>query len=353
MTQWCLHIGSEKTGSSHLQSLLALSRGRLEQLGICFPLGWAHDERCMRTGQVSAGNARLLARALSENDLESARRLIRQAAETALRQGATRIILASEWLLQPLSRPAGLKQLLALLREVSATSVSVLLVLRDPLDQCLSLYKHRAKRGTAGDIENWLATGYRLPKYLGMFRAQVEGACLNLQVRKYVRSPGALDRMFFEDWLGIPAPDVKLPSTVNPSLTLSELVMIRQMAEIRTDLVLPLYEAMLRVPRKEKVQGTALEDFAQAVAAQAVASYKEEWAAWNDFLPEGQKLIIPRLTDTIPERPTELGFSENQLETINRLIAEAATPRFMAKIFWRSRLRPSLGRVARILGVRK
>ena len=351
--QWFLHVGTEKTGSSHLQCQLALSRDYLEENGLCFPPGWPYDEKCMRSGNISAGNARQLAKALSGNDQQLARELIDVCVDYAHTRKVEKIILASEWLLEPLSQPGGIRQLVDLLEERSCFSLSLLLVLRDPLSQCLSLYRHRAKRGTAGDIQSWLADGYRLSEQLSLFREQVEVNGIALCVRKYLRGSEALERLFFEDWLEIKRPRIELTATVNPSLTMSEVALIRKMAQIRSDLTLPLYESLLAVPSDQKIGDGALEYHAREVAAGAVAAYSNEWQAWNALLPQGEQLEIPEAPDVINEPPTELKFSEAQLEAISALFARAATPGFVLETFWRSRLRPGLGRLARGVGFRR
>jgi hypothetical protein len=81
--------------------------------------------------------------------------------------------------------------------------------------------------------------------------------------------------------------------------------------------------------------------------------HADEWAAWNRLLPDGEELIVPEAPSEIPEPPDELCFSEKQMDALMRLLAEAATPGFIARSFWRSQLRPGLGRIARAVGVRR
>ncbi|MGM1051163.1 MAG: hypothetical protein ACQEXO_02045 [Pseudomonadota bacterium] len=302
----------------------------------------------MARGLISAGNARLFANALQRRDIPAARLQLGQAAAYAQQASSDRVVLACEWLTSVLAEPINLQHCLELLEEMGAASISMLLVLRDPLEQCLSLYKHRAKRGTVGDIDAWVALGgYGLPANLASLRDQIDARGVELVVRRYDHQPGWLDRIFFEEWLGISTPQVTLPGGVNPSLSLTELVLVRQMAETRPALVGPLFDALAAVPSKEKVQGAALEAYARAVAARAVAAHADEWAAWNERLPEGEKLIIPEAPTELPPRTPELGLSERQLQAFSQLLADAATPRFLTRLLWRSRLRPSLGRIKR------
>ena len=161
-----------------------------------------------------------------------------------------------------------------------------------------------------------------------------------------------MEQIFFNDFLDIEKPQLDLPGAVNPSLGLSELVLIRKMAKLRPKLVPSLYETLIKVPSKEKAADRVQKSFAAAVAAQAVAAHADEWAAWNALLSDEEQLEIPAAPDVVPEPSTELEFSEVQLEAISALFARAATPGFVLETFWLSRLRPGLGRMARAVGLR-
>ena len=69
--QLFLHVGTEKTGSSFLQTLSALGRNDLREKGIWFPLGTAYDEGCMKTGRISAGNGRPLAQKVDQGQWDA------------------------------------------------------------------------------------------------------------------------------------------------------------------------------------------------------------------------------------------------------------------------------------------
>jgi hypothetical protein len=286
--------------------------------------------------------------ALKNGDETAIREQVDLARKASASNGTSRVVLSSEWLLSSLADRDNVRILLTLLEEAGATSVSVLLVLRTPLEQCLSLYKHRAKRGTAGSIADWVESGYTLPCELEAIRRQLDAQQdFDLVVRGHRKAPGALERLFFDDWLGLAAPSVELPATVNPSLTLSELVLVRQMAEVRPELVIPLYDALAAVPGEDKIQSEMLEAHARAVAAQAVAAHADEWSAWNDRLPADEQLVIPAEPAHIPPAPEEFGLSEQQMLAISELLGRSATTRFVAGVFWRSRLRPALGQLKR------
>ena len=95
----CLHIGTEKTGSSHLQTLMVRGRESLASSSVHAPNGWRHDEQEMSAGRISAGNARKLTQMVAEGDGVSAMRTLRASVIIAKSQRHDRVLLSSEWLL--------------------------------------------------------------------------------------------------------------------------------------------------------------------------------------------------------------------------------------------------------------
>ncbi|MEX0450076.1 hypothetical protein V6X63_09990 [Spiribacter sp. 221] len=335
-----VHIGTEKTGSSHLQTLAAQGRASLVAAGVCMPKGWLYDERCMAGGQISAGNARLLAQAIESDRVDEQQTRFRDCHQAARDRDCDHVLLTSEHLLPALSKSKRLEAFEAAAEKAGFAATHYLVILRDPIAQCLSLYKHRAKRGAAGEIADWVEKGYRLPPELRGFREQAEQLGITPTVRGYTREPGGLEKRFFEDWLGVSTPAVDMPATVNPSLTLSELILIKQMAERRPALVEPLYDALLAIDPAEKVQGSALEAHAKAVATAAVAAHADEWAAWNRLLPADEALPIPAPPAEIPPRPRELGLTDRQMAALAAVVDELSSITSLAGLLWRERLRP-------------
>lgn len=344
-----LHLGPEKTGTSFLQCLCVGNRDLLTQGGIHFPAGTAHDEQCMRKGRISAGNGRVLAHQIEADDWNGVRRWIENSIGEAREGQCKELLISSEQLLAPLVAAHRLERFVDVLRSSGVATVSMLLMLRDPVGQLLSLYKHRAKGGRAGRIHEWVENGYLLPQHLESLRQQVDKTNALLQVRGYTRQPGGLESIFFQDWLGVNEPLQAEKTEVNPSLSLSELELVRLMNATRPELVPFVHERLSTVARAEKVQGDALEAHARAVAEMAVWQHRGEWQRWNEVLPGGVRLTIPETAPEIPEWPSELGFSDRQLEELAALMADAARPGFVARLFWRGRLRPMLGRVRRKL----
>lgn len=348
-----IHLGPEKTGTSFLQCLSVANRNLLESRGIHFPAGTPHDERTMRKGRISAGNGRTLSRMVDAGQWQPIEDWFNHAIEECLKAGCNDLLISSEQLLAPLARPGTLEQFLTSWRLAGGVEVSLLLVLREPVSQLLSLYKHRAKGGSVGRIEEWVEDGYCLPKHLRELRQQVKATNVGLYVRAYSREPGGLERVFFRDWLGLEDNIHSVAAEVNPSLSLSELEVVRLLHALRPDLVPFLFDKLAALPRGKKVQGRLLEEHGRAVAENAVWHHRQEWQHWNELLPESERLSVPDGPRQVPEYPREVGFTGEQLESLAGFLAEAARFRFLLRLMWRARVRPSLGKIARALGMRK
>ncbi len=348
-----LHLGPEKTGTSFLQCLCVANRGLLAKRGIHFPAGTPHDERCMRDGWISAGNGRVLSQFVTAEDWQGLLGWFERVVDTCWELACNELLISSEQLLASLAQPGALGHFLTGLRSVGVADVDFLLILRDPVSQLLSLYKHRAKGGSAGRISDWVEGGYQLPKHLEALRKQVENGGVELCVRPYSLAPGALDQIFFRDWLGLEDQMEGGVAEVNPSLSLSELELIRLLHARRPELVPFFHERLATLPSSAKMQGSALENHARAVAENAVWQCREEWECWNALLPDGEKLAIPASAPDIPDYPQEMGFSAKQLGALANFLAEAATFRFLARLLWRSRIRPGLGKIARAARLRR
>ena len=303
----------------------------------------------MKEAKVSGGNALALSELLTSGEWAASRQWLYDAISQSRRNGCGATLISSELLLAPLANEDRFGCLLQGLKAAEVSKISMLLTLREPVEQLLSLYKHRAKGGTTGRIHDWVEDGYQLPQHMKSLRKQVKESDIELCVRGYTRRPGGLENMFFHDWLGLdPFPEAE-DAEVNPSLTLSELELIRRMNDRRSDLVHFLRDHLATVPRKTKIQGNALVTHARAVAANSVWQHREEWARWNEILPEDERLTIPESGTEIPEWPDELEFSQNQVDALAEFMAESTRLRFLVRVFWRGKVRPLLGRVRRRL----
>lgn len=348
-----IHIGTEKTGSSHIQTLCVNARAHLQSSGIWFPKGIARHEKRMRAGLVSAGNAFLLAQQGRKRDRAGVEKILESYREEARSNACQSVFLTSELMLPYIADGDSWSLLFGEAKRIGYRSISVLILLRDPMDQLISLYKHRAKNGTAGRIDEWVERDYRLPEDLELLRKNAGGKDIELVARRYTRKAGVLEQIFFYDWLSIEAPKVAMGGEVNPSLSLSELELIRCLNERRPSVVPFLRERLQALSRVNMLQHGALEVYARAVAERVVSENREEWARWNRILPAGEKLCVPHGATNIPAWSGDVVFSASQTATIASFMATTARLRFILVLFWQSRLRPFLGRIRRWLKIEK
>lgn len=311
--------------------------------------GTPYDEACMQRGRISAGNALHLARFLHENKWVEAENWLRAAAESARASQCDRVLLSSEWLLAALAHDDSLDQLSSCIQRVGRYSIEILLIMRDPEGQLVSLYKHRAKSGTTPSIDSWVRDGYDLPERLSSLRRQVAGSGVSLVVRGYGKEKGSLARLFFQEWLNVSVPEAPNALLVNPSLSLSELVLLRRLRASHPGLVPFLYERLLAIEPSMKVEGQAMQEHARQVAAHTVSKHVEEWRSWNAMLPETERFALPESQPTLGPEPAQLELSTTQVGVLMELLADAVKPRLRLQLFWSWRLRPFLARVKRLL----
>ena len=303
----------------------------------------------MAEGRISPGNALLLAQNIREGRWEEAEHWLRRVADEARTCGCERVLLSSEWLLGALAADDRLIELPRRLEQLGGDGVELLLVLREPVGQFISLYKHRAKSGAAGSIDAWAEHGYDLPRRLAGIRRQVEANDVQLIVRGYGKESGALESVFFQDWLGVPVPAGSTNLRVNPSLSLSELVLLRKLNAHHPGLVPYLYDWLLGIPLDRKLEGSEIAAHARHVAVQTVARHADEWAHWNEMMPPAERFALPEPGPQPGPEPDALELSGEQLAVVMHLLRDALGFRLRIQVLWTWRLRPVLARVKAVL----
>jgi len=302
----------------------------------------------MLAGRISAGNTLHLAKHIRNEHWDAAEKWLRGAADEARALKCDRVLLSSEWLLEALAPGDRMVELTRRLKQRNGSFVEFLLVLREPVGQLVSLYKHRAKRGTTGSIDTWVEHGYDLPRRLAGIRCQVEVSDVPLTVRGYGTESGALERLFFTDWLGVPVPGDSTNLRVNPSLSLSELVLLRQLNSHHPGLVPYFYERLVEIPLDLKREGQEMLEHARRVAVQSVVRHADEWACWNDLLPSGERFDLPEPGPRPGVEPNSLELSAAQLSAVMHLLSDALGLRLRLQVLWTWRLRPVLARIKRV-----
>ena len=302
-----LHIGTEKTGSSYLQHIAAYNRKKLLQENIWYPIS-TKNEKLMLKGDISPGNGQDIADYINKKEFQTLEKRIAELVEQAKSQNSNKLLISNELLLLALSSKEALKTFEDSARAAGIKQVKYLLILRNPVDQALSLYKHRAKSGTAPDIEYWPIAHYHYGEALLTFFEQAEKEKIELTCRKYTTQEKGLETLLFRDWLNCTGEYYPLNKQVNSSLNLSELLVIKEMRKQDEFIAGKLYDAFLELPKSEKAKDNEMEKYHRLILGNYLSQYKTTWIACNKKLPKNEHLEIPSEKDT----PTETFINEKK-----------------------------------------
>jgi hypothetical protein len=212
MRRLALHIGHAKTGSSYLQSTLALSQQALAEAGIAYPSS-VNFERA-KDGMMTTGNSEALLRAIDE-------------ADPALFNpppDAAEVLYSAEHLTPALAKPGAIEQLRKVADVHGFTEVDIFLVIRDPLEHMLSEYGQKIKGGR-GAILARFAKRHEFPEFVNrILEATTHVPGMTLTVVNYRRVKNDLIGAFAA-WLGAPRTCFTPPerTIVNRALTADEL----------------------------------------------------------------------------------------------------------------------------------
>ena len=341
-----IHIGTEKTGSSYLQKLCGRNRQYLKDCGIWFPDAGKHEKR-LQEGTISSGNAAQLTEHIRDSDWPEVSNWIMTRADEAEKCGCSILLLSNELLFAAMSKVGALAQVQIAAEQAGISESTFLLVIRDPIEQALSLYKHRAKNGTISNVQEWLQYGYSLPRDLQGFLGEAEESNISLHLRKYKKQSGSIEQLFFHDWLEIDTPPNRIENIVNPSLTLSELEVIRHIASTRPEHRSAFYSSFLAIPREKKARDGALDDSVTAEIERRLCEFNSLWEQLDRQLEADGGLKVPQNRPTEDAGDPQYVFSEAQIDGWIKGHSESSSLLYSAKYWVRSRLRPFIGKIIR------
>lgn len=340
------HIGTEKTGSSYLQTLCGLNRKYLQSNEVWFPKA-GKREKDLISGRISPGNAADLSKAIYQKKWSIVLDILKHHLNDAIDKDCQTLLLSNETLVNVLSSSGTVERFVQQCNSAGFDEPIFLLFLRDPVDQALSLYKHRSKRGTTPDIEEWLKSGYSLPQDLLGFLDQVDQS--KIMVKRYDKEGDYMRTVFFNDWLGVDPPKDRKIREVNPSLTLSELIVLKQIRKKDPGLTDLFYEKMLAIPSNEKSNDRFLNRYYLDVIWNFQIKYNEEWKVCNDHLSENQKLEIPYKSKEIAQNDYFLSFSSNQTEAWIQLQNKSNSFTFQCRLLYKYTIRPFLSKIKSLI----
>lgn len=206
MSQLYLHVGHGKTGSSYIQSSLALSQSALLEHGIDYPE--SNSASRAKKGRITSGNGAMLRSVVSQD--------YTAATDT--------VLLSSEVLFHDIV-DGKLNSILEQLGAGRFDSVNILLFTRDLVEHASSSYQQMVKRGGSTITIESMFSRYRQPELVSKFidHCQKYGN-IKITILNYSNCKKNVLQAV-ENWLGLPQGTLAIPTieNVNRSMTRSEL----------------------------------------------------------------------------------------------------------------------------------
>ena len=277
-----LHFGLYKTGSSFLQTVCARNRELLSKSSIFFPSSSREDD--MLAGKISPGNGNGLAQLMLYKDRAKLDLLLNGWIHLAEAEGCNRILISDEALIHAFAEPASLSLFKTLVEQSGIQNVSCFAFFRDPVDHCISTFKHRAKKGAIASFEEWIENGYETMHRYRSFLDVYPTVPFKWLFRKYQRDSEKMIGSFFREWLNLDLHFPALELSVNPSLTLSEIAVIQEASRLNDRLPFHLYDRFIAIPYAQKEKDVELEQAYRAISYRIIERDMEVINRLNDVL---------------------------------------------------------------------
>lgn len=304
-----LHVGHPKTGSSSLQSALALSADSLKDAGILYPDMTNHFARAKK-GHITAGNVHAVKRPMQD--------YLKEIGE--IEQDA--ILFSNEGIFSVL-RNGNLPELVEDMRGLGY-EIKVLCFIRNPLDHAVSSYQQFVKRHGYSAAFGPFLTKYNMPLIVSNLLKNLRAAGIEATFLNYSLHKDDIANLL-EDWLGLERDFLTRSErvSVNRSLSTAELELQRiynthlgqDAAKISDALCNELPSVRSGYP---PLACGDLSDFLE----KTTKILKEV----NSILPQGEGYQIPDIEDVTgkfpnPEETGPLDFSAEQLDLVARSVS--------------------------------
>lgn len=285
-----LHAGLYKTASSYLQTVCALNAGPLQERGIHFPP--SDFDADMRAGRISPGNAGALAECLKQGDEAKLAALLRTWNKEAESLGCSSILVSAEASIHGLATPTGMQTLRAAASTAGIERIHILAFFRDLVDHALSTYKHRAKSGLLPDFDDWIANVYETPRVIAGVLDSAEQDDIAWTFRAFKKDASHMMQAFFEDWLNMPSPAQPDIQRVNESVTLSEVLVMNEVARAYPLVTDYFVNAFKKLPAKDKAPDRELAARFYQRACHILMSHDRLIKRLNARLPANEHIVV-------------------------------------------------------------
>jgi len=321
-----LHIGTEKTGSSFLQSYLAKNRSLLLKHGIYFPKA-GFNEANMLKGMISPGNADELDKCLAKKDWEQVKLWLASKYEEAKQNNCNAVLLSNEILVLRFAEKNTLNELMCIAKSLHFEVQNPLLIIREPVSQAMSLYKHRSKIGSMLPVEEWLNEKYILAECLVHFYENLKQSKVDLSQYPYQKDSAYLLEVCINKWLQLNEKIEVEHSPVNPSLTLSELKILCELHPQNPYLAKKFYDFMIKLDTSQKSDDLLYKAFVKNHINNYMLNYNALWKTVHEHMScetnAYHYTLIP-----INELNETASFSKEQIHAMGAFMNYGATSAF-------------------------
>lgn len=329
MIKLYIHIGTEKTGSSYIQSLFYNNRDLLSKNDFYFPASGVQAYQ-MKHGTISPGNASLLNTYLAEKSWLKAEKWLKKLKISSTKKGLQNVILTNEILIKTLSDDLVFKKFIEVVQNSGFQLEKMLLIIRNPTSQAMSLYKHRSKNGKMQPLSTWLNEQYTLPNDLNGFYTNADRYKISFLQYPYKKDSSYLADICLDKWLKIDNISIKdlTNKTVNASLTLSELKLLSELNTKNVFLASQFYEKMLAITYAEKSDDSHLkQNYINQIDNYLYKKYADIWCACNTKMEFGS-IELPKKSSITNLEKEVISFSNTQMEQIANFLISSRGLRF-------------------------
>jgi len=278
-----LHIGTEKTGSSFLQSYLAKNRSFLLKNGIHFPKAGIKESNMLK-GKISPGNADELDKYLAQKDWTQVEKWLISKFDEAKQKKCHSILLSNEILVLRFAEDKVLNEFVRIATTLYFEVQDVLMMIREPISQALSLYKHRSKIGIMLPVDEWLKGQYILADKLINFYKNLSKSEISLLQYPYQKDSAYLVEVCINKWLKLDEKIAIEHTPVNPSLTLSELRVLCELHPKNPYLAKKYYDFMIQLNSNLKSDDQLYKTFVKDQMNNYMVNYNSLWKTVHEHM---------------------------------------------------------------------
>lgn len=324
-----IHIGTEKTGSSFIQTLFSRNRSRLVESGIYYPKAmFKNQEYKMHEGEISGGNAYILLYLIDHNLWDKIENWFLHLYDSAKEYNCNKVLLTNEVLIEKFSRPKVFEKIYKIIKSTGFSLEEMLIILREPVSQAVSLYKHHSKSGIMKPIDIWLKQKYNLVDILMNFYTEIDSIKLKIKQYEYKKDTKYLIDVFLVDWLNV---KVKLNidfNVVNPSLTFSELILLSEIRVHNKYLAKKYYDFMIQVDKEMKTENIDYERYLISKINNYMVDHNNSWKTIGGKMTM-ETTTFHYKTVNIKEKHNYITFTPMQYQSLVSLIVYSMSSKFI------------------------